>query len=303
MYTTIIWLLLSNMQHNIGKFCDDLRVFLRECEDTEGKQNKANIACKLFDYLVDNMEIVNLPKMANFKKEIRNKLIEYKVESDVIDGKKYFNIMFPGEAYGDNNTNTEEEAIKAITPETFNEHWEEEKQLVGVDKIPNVDTPLVNDNIVVDIPLVNNNIVVVDTPLVKNDVVVDTPLVNKNNIIDDPNNESLKIIPLLIVEYYETNKFDKIIFDTDIFTSVKLSKGDNIIVIDCVNNDVMKSITNYDNVNKDNINTNFLIKINDEVYELYEKVVTETMVKGYIYNSKTTNVTFIKKCRYGIVYL
>lgn len=301
------------MNHNIAKFTYDVKQFLSKCEMAIGKPNKAIETIKMFDYLVENIEIVNLPKMAKFKDTIEEKLIEYNVEKDYIDAKKYYHILFPNKPYVD-EVNNNNEAIKAITTETFNEHWDEE--MLSVDKKQN--EIIGYDNFVIGCNVANENPKSKENDKNTHDILKcksvsgrsltfgdkyverkPIPSIITNNNIEKP----LQIIPLLICDCYETNNFTKMIFNTDIVTSVKLSKGDNIIVMDQINNDSVNTLSNYDKNNKDNNDTQFLIKINDTTYDFYEKVVNETINKGYFYNTKNTNVTFTKKCRYGLIYL
>jgi hypothetical protein len=259
-------------------FCKTVQLYLDECENARGKKSRAAICTKVFDYIVENKDLINRDtSFVNFKPVLFDKLLKFKNE-ELFDSNKYIEILFP-------------ETFKYM--KKLDEYYEKkilemresfESNKVDVDKI--IEDKIIEDKIVED--KIENK---VENKVVENFIFEDYKIENK--VVENFIFEDYKInTTTKFIDVKGNNLIEKII---DTLVTVQYPTSNSSVILSMLNAnktiEQIKSDTTYPN-------GPFLIKINDTSYELYEKLTETVVSKGYLYNSTSSNIVINKLGRY-----
>ena len=258
-------------------FCKTVQLYMDECENARGKESRAAICTKVFDYIVENKDLINRDtSFINFKPVLFDKLLEFKNE-ELFDSNKYIEILFP-------------ESFKYM--KKLDEYYEKKilemresfkSNKVDVDK---VEDKIVEDKVVED--KIENK---VENKVVENFIFEDYKIENK--VVENFIFEDYKInTTTKFIDVKGNNLIEKII---DTLVTVQYPTSDASVILSMLNAnktiEQIKSDTTYPN-------GPFLIKMDDTSYELYEKLTETVVSKGYLYNSTSSNIVINKLGKY-----
>jgi hypothetical protein len=97
-------------------FIKTIQGYLDECVNATSDINKAAIATKVFDYIVENKHMFDYPEWEKFKRTILGKLWEFRNEKH-FNSDKYMQILFLGNTYIDEQSIKQEDVAPPILNE------------------------------------------------------------------------------------------------------------------------------------------------------------------------------------------